>query len=174
MVATLKRYAALNVAAVLAIPGLYVAALKKYIVFSGRAPRLEFCAFLVITLVIGYMLDQAAKVSGIADTIGLVFGWAMFLPFVSLTVRRLHDFGASGWWFIIVFSPFFFAPFVINFYPAVVADAEKAAHSWIYLVTFGTICGVAYIIFHLVLILKGGDKDDNKHGAPSKAAPQGA
>ena len=40
-------------------------------------------------------------------SLGLVFALYSFVPGLSLTVRRLHDIGVSGWWSLFyVFSPF--------------------------------------------------------------------
>ena len=35
-----------------------------------------------------------------------VFLVAHFIPSLALTVRRLHDTGKSGWWYLIVFAPY--------------------------------------------------------------------
>ena len=34
-----------------------------------------------------------------------VFGLVSFIPALSITVRRLHDIGKSGWWYLIAFVP---------------------------------------------------------------------
>ena len=35
-----------------------------------------------------------------------VFLVVHFIPSLALTVRRLHDTGKSGWWYLIVFAPY--------------------------------------------------------------------
>ena len=36
----------------------------------------------------------------------IVFLFAHFIPTIALTVRRLHDTGKSGWWYLIVLVPY--------------------------------------------------------------------
>ncbi len=57
--------------------------IDKYCVFSGRAPRSEFCAFLA----------WCVFLACIFKTFGAV---VLFLPLAGVTVRRLHDCGLSG------------------------------------------------------------------------------
>ena len=42
--------------------------------------------------------------AGIGSKIAVVASIAFFLPSLALLVRRLHDVGRSGWWFLIVFT----------------------------------------------------------------------
>ncbi len=84
--------------------------LQKYATFSGRAQRSEFWWFAVFNIV-------GSMVLGIVDAI--LFGWAsddpqflnaiwslaLFLPSISVAVRRLHDTGRSGWWWWIILIP---------------------------------------------------------------------
>ena len=78
---------------------------SQYALFSGRARRSQywyFVLFYVIVLVVAAILD------GVLGTYPLLYGLAalaMFLPNLSLTVRRLHDIGKSGWFVLIGFIP---------------------------------------------------------------------
>ncbi len=83
--------------------------MKKYVVFSGRATRSEFWWFTLFTFLVGLVasaLDatvlgisplQAGFGIGIATLASLVF----FLPSLAVNIRRFHDVGKSGWWFLI-------------------------------------------------------------------------
>jgi|APEBP8051073178_1049388.scaffolds.fasta_scaffold00085_23 uncharacterized membrane protein YhaH (DUF805 family) len=85
-------------------------ALSKYVTFSGRARRAEYWWFALFVFLMGGILsgvdealfdtfpEQAGPLAGI-------FSLAMFLPQISVTVRRLHDTGRSGWWFWILLIP---------------------------------------------------------------------
>ena len=99
--------------------------LKKYADFSGRASRPEFWWFvlfyyLVILLpVVPLIAIDASSVnhaafeeSGSTTAVG-VFGvlvgvalLALLIPYLAAGVRRLHDTGKSGWWWLISFVPF--------------------------------------------------------------------
>ncbi|SHO58376.1 DUF805 domain-containing protein [Vibrio quintilis] len=83
----------------------FIAAFKKYTVFSGRARRKEywmFYLFMIIFMIVTGILD------GLIGSYGLITGifcLALILPSLSVTVRRLHDTGRSGWWFFITLVP---------------------------------------------------------------------
>ena len=84
----------------------YVAALKKYVVFSGRARRMECWMFLLVNIIIALLLYEIDKAMNwyivpAADTYYFgtttFFFFAMLLPSCSVIVRRLHDAGLTGW-----------------------------------------------------------------------------
>ena len=78
---------------------------KHYADFEGRARRSEFWWFYLaymIAIVTLSILGEVHPVFGIAYW-GLVV--LLFLPGLSVAVRRLHDSGKSGWWFLIVLIP---------------------------------------------------------------------
>ena len=82
--------------------------LLKYAVFSGRAARPEYWwwvlavavasfAFSFIDSFIGFLVSPGGPYA----TWGFlqpVFAIAVLLPSISVTVRRLHDIGKTGWW----------------------------------------------------------------------------
>ena len=84
-------------------------AFRNYLNFSGRSNRSEFWYFflfilignflthLIDTYIIGYHPEEMGIVSGI-------FFLATAIPQLSLTFRRLHDTGKSGWWFLLSFT----------------------------------------------------------------------
>lgn len=78
--------------------------LKKYAVFSGRARRMEYWMFTLISTLIyfgvvalGYAID-----SELPEYVVLA---ALLLPSLAVTVRRLHDTGRTGWFVLIGFIP---------------------------------------------------------------------
>ncbi len=86
--------------------------LSKYIDFSGRARRSEFWwfyLFLVLVSFVAALIDQAIGWQVVSTADGETFaynpGWIqclasllLVLPWISVTVRRLHDRDATGWW----------------------------------------------------------------------------
>lgn len=85
-------------------------ALHKYATFSGRARRSEywwFVLFQTLISIVATVID--AGVFGTEwDSTGpasVVTTLALLLPSLAVTVRRLHDCGRSGWWFLIVLIP---------------------------------------------------------------------
>lgn len=77
---------------------------KKYVVFSGRASRGEYWwSYLGIIL-----MSFAASILAIIPVIGTVlttlFGFAIIIPSISVSVRRLHDSNLSGWYYLLPFA----------------------------------------------------------------------
>lgn len=73
----------------------------KYVDFKGRASRPEYWWFFLSYIVL-YVIFLAIKVPAIAYLIALAY----FLPLLAAAVRRLHDTGRSGWWYLIGLVPF--------------------------------------------------------------------
>jgi len=87
---------------------------ERYVDFDSRARRAEywyfrlfmFLAYLpfIVVTIIGAALENGVLIfTGIA-LIGLL-ALALFLPSLSVTIRRLHDTNKSGWFYLIVFVP---------------------------------------------------------------------
>ena len=125
----------------------YLAVIKKYAEFSGRARRKEYWMFVLFNLI---FLFAAAVLDNIFGTTfkfesgygsqAMPYGWlymlyafALVIPGLAVCVRRLHDVGKSGWMLLIVFIPFIGA------------------------------------IWLLVLYCTAGDQGDNKYGPDPKA-----
>ncbi len=75
---------------------------NKFAVFSGRASRSEFWYFQLAAFLAGLatgILDTAlfGSASGFSP-INTILSLAILLPSLSVSVRRLHDTGRSGWW----------------------------------------------------------------------------
>jgi uncharacterized membrane protein YhaH (DUF805 family) len=89
----------------------YTEVLQKYAVFSGRARRAELWMFALINLLISIglaIVDSILGTSGAAagsGVLGTVYSLAVLIPSIAVGVRRLHDTGRSGWWYLIVFVP---------------------------------------------------------------------
>ncbi|HMB40461.1 MAG TPA: DUF805 domain-containing protein [Balneolaceae bacterium] len=89
----------------------YVATLQKYVEFSGRSRRKEFWIFTLVNFAISVIL----AVLGL-DFISTLFGLAVLLPGIGVSIRRLHDIGKTGWWLLIAFIPLVGLIVLIYFY----------------------------------------------------------
>ncbi|MDH5182393.1 MAG: DUF805 domain-containing protein [Gammaproteobacteria bacterium] len=89
----------------------YIAVLKKYAVFAGRASRSEYWFFtlfnLIIAIVLGFVDGAAGLISAESGmgVLGSIYMLAVLLPGIAVTVRRLHDTGRSGWWLLLILIP---------------------------------------------------------------------
>ena len=75
-------------------------ALKKYAVFSGRAPRGEYLGFVAGCWALAFALQFLGEAAALI--VLLVSKVLLAVPTLAVTVRRLHDRNLSGWW---IFSP---------------------------------------------------------------------
>ncbi|WEV73858.1 DUF805 domain-containing protein [Bifidobacterium sp. ESL0798] len=78
----------------------------NYVRFSGRASRSEFWwvqLFLLIFYFVLLFLDVLLfrKAAGFID---IIVGLALFIPNLSITIRRLHDSNKSGWWWLLPYG----------------------------------------------------------------------
>lgn len=84
--------------------------LKKYFMFSGRARRKEYWMFFFINLLITVILQIALMSSPVSGGINrlllflfMAYPWLILIPSIAVSVRRLHDIGYSGWWYLLNF-----------------------------------------------------------------------
>lgn len=70
----------------------------KYATFEGRARRSEYWFFTLFNFLVSLLL-------GWIPVLGWLICLALFLPGLAVCVRRLHDTGRSGWWFLLVLIP---------------------------------------------------------------------
>ena len=71
---------------------------SKIITVDGRARRSEFWYFWLFTVIIGVVLSLFFKED--STIVGLV-NIIIYITTFSVSIRRLHDTGRSGWWWLI-------------------------------------------------------------------------
>ena len=123
---------------------------KKYVRFNGFASRSEFWWPVLSLAIIQFVLFILAAIGGAmmsADTgggsavaaIGTIFGLifygllilfslAVIVPAIAVTVRRLHDAGFSGWWYLLCFAPC--GSIVVIIFCAMESKPEKWQPEW--------------------------------------------
>ncbi|WP_373088039.1 DUF805 domain-containing protein [Zhongshania sp.] len=79
-------------------------AFKKYAEFSGRASRQAYWMFVLVYFLIYVAISVADYVLNTA-WLAPLFSLVVLLPSISITARRLHDTGRSGWWQLIYLVP---------------------------------------------------------------------
>lgn len=94
-----------------------MAVTEKYAQFDGRSTRSEYWYFVLaymliaiaVCVVIGMLAfilgDSGGVISMILFGALLLGGLALIVPSIALSIRRLHDTGKSGWWYLIAFVP---------------------------------------------------------------------
>ena len=71
----------------------------RYADFSGRSRRSEYWWSSLSITIIG------AIVGAILGDLSFIWSLAILVPSIAISVRRLHDIGKSGWWYLIGFIP---------------------------------------------------------------------
>lgn len=114
----------------------------NYINFKGRARRKEYWMFTLVYVIIlmgctalDNMLGTVFMMDGGAlGEISMGYGWAYticglahFLPALSLVVRRLHDVGKSGWFYLIILIPIIGVIWLLVLY---CTEGQKQDNKW--------------------------------------------
>jgi uncharacterized membrane protein YhaH (DUF805 family) len=119
--------------------------------FRTRSSRSEFwyvfLALILFSLLIGFIPSFL-----FLDLLVSAINILIFLPQISLTARRFHDVGISGWWLLCV--PLIF----------MIMGATVYFNSTFGFVFTGPLSGALFIIF-IYLMCKEGDIRDNKYGS---------
>lgn len=112
----------------------YVIAWQRAADFSGRSRRKEYWIFNLFNAIVAIVLvllavafSDEGKPSTIPFFLVFVYGAVIFIPSLSVTIRRLHDIGKSGWWYFIGFIPLIGAIILFVF---TLLDGEPNANQW--------------------------------------------
>ncbi|MDE5814883.1 MAG: DUF805 domain-containing protein [Alistipes sp.] len=83
----------------------YLSCLKDhYADFNGRAKRTEFWMFILFNTIASIIVSAIGYLLGIS-VLSSIYSLAVLVPSLAVGVRRLHDTGRSGWWWLIAFVP---------------------------------------------------------------------
>jgi len=84
----------------------YIAVLQKYAVFSGRAGRTEYWMFFLFNFIFSLAASLIGMLTfGILYIVSIAYGLAVLVPALAVGVRRLHDVGKSGWYYLVILIP---------------------------------------------------------------------
>jgi uncharacterized membrane protein YhaH (DUF805 family) len=78
----------------------YMAVLKNYAVFTGRARRKEYWYFTLVSMMAGIILAVVGVVAGIGSSLYYIYSLAVCIPSIAVAIRRMHDTNKSGWWLL--------------------------------------------------------------------------
>ena len=93
--------------------GSYFDGMLRYFEFSGRSTRMQYWMFflihfvlLVLAIVADYQLGGFAQPKSPQLPLTLFVIFVHVIPGITVSVRRLHDIGKSGAWYLLNFVPF--------------------------------------------------------------------
>ena len=71
----------------------------RYVDFNGRSRRSEYWwAYLAVVII-------SAVLTAVLGELAYIWTLATLIPNIAITVRRLHDIGKSGWYYLIGLIP---------------------------------------------------------------------
>jgi uncharacterized membrane protein YhaH (DUF805 family) len=80
---------------------------QNYVTFAGRAARSEYWFWTLFAILVGAaaaILDAAFFPGLHIRPIHSIASLALFLPGLSVSVRRFHDLDRTGWWLLIMLT----------------------------------------------------------------------
>ena len=106
----------------------YLTAFKQYATFSGRATRSEywyFVLFYTLMIIVATVIDTAMGEGGTNGMLMIIVVLVHLIPTIAVSVRRLHDIGKSGWWYLLSLIPII-GPLVLLFFAVLDSDEDNA------------------------------------------------
>jgi len=91
---------------------------NKYGNINGRATRSEYwywALFVGLVSVFTLIIDVSLLGSSIDDEftpLNSIWSLAVFIPGITVTVRRFHDVNRSGWWILIILTVIGIIPYI--------------------------------------------------------------
>jgi uncharacterized membrane protein YhaH (DUF805 family) len=93
----------------------YLAVLKKYADFSGRARRKEYWMFTLVQLVIFAVLAGLGMAAKAFSVLYMLYALGTLIPSLAVGARRLHDTSRSGWMLLLGLIPLVGAIIILVF-----------------------------------------------------------
>ncbi|MCY7281004.1 MAG: DUF805 domain-containing protein [Sphingomonas bacterium] len=134
--------------------------LQRYFVFYGRATRAEYWWFFLLQMLLSLITTMIDVLLGLGGpeapiTTNPLLAIALFVPAMSVSVRRLHDINRSGWT-IMAYAGYPIAAVVVG----LVLTAILGGFGFVLM-----IIGVALVtIGYFILMASDGSRGENLYG----------
>ncbi|WP_430510170.1 DUF805 domain-containing protein [Gottfriedia solisilvae] len=138
----------------------YFQALKNTFNFKGRARRKEYWMFrlvdflFLISFFITGFLVAGEKIPEVVGVIPKIYDVLIFIPYLSVSVRRLHDIGKTGWWVLML------VPSKCSLYMGI--DVSSRTMTFVSITMLVT--SLIGIIILFMFACKDSQKGENKYG----------
>lgn len=156
--------------------------IRKSFVFKGRARRKEFWSWSLFVALVAFVLAIVFCVVTVLSPDSVwwmmallyLFALVVFFPSLSVTFRRLHDVGRSGWWYggyylVSVIVGLFVSIFTVASIAkgAETNDVEAMVGAGIAMSIYGMVA-FAYSVLLLIWSFTEGTEGPNKYGEDPK------
>ena len=74
---------------------------EKYATFDGRASRSEYWWFTLGNVLLSLVVEFVFGIFDMGETAISIYSIFIFIPSIAVSVRRLHDIGKSGWYYLV-------------------------------------------------------------------------
>mgnify|MGYP001186575049 CR=1 FL=1 len=137
---------------------------SNYFNFSGRATRAEYWWWILFNFLV-VLIPIVNWVS-----------WLIFLiPNISLTTRRLHDIGKTGWWQLgfMLASVVTWGTFIVALIIGILAAfGGESIEGLFVLSAVAFIAAIATTVWAIVWLARQGDTGSNKYGPDPRTTPR--
>ena len=122
---------------------------ENYANFSGRARRKEYWMFMLFYVIFSLVLGLISGLLGVVGSLLMVvWSLGLFIPTLAVTIRRFHDSGKSGWWYLASFAPI--VPLSLFAYMSLTeTSGGTMMGAWVLLVISIVICLIPLIFLFL-------------------------
>lgn len=104
----------------------YVYCWQHFLDWQGRARRSEFWYFILFNFIISVIIGVFDLIVG-TNIFMYIYSIAVLIPGICVSIRRMHDIGKSGWWYLINLIPF-----IGNIWFIILAcqDSQPGTNQW--------------------------------------------
>jgi uncharacterized membrane protein YhaH (DUF805 family) len=78
---------------------------ERFADFGGRARRSEFWWFALFQAIVQAVAELIFPNEGLGSILQAIIGIVVFIPYLSVLIRRLHDIDRTGWWSLLLLVP---------------------------------------------------------------------
>ena len=155
--------------------GLFGQAIRRTFTAKGRARRTEMIVYVVVSQVLCGVLAGLCSLFLDAETLAWVRFAATYLPVIplfALSVRRLHDFGQSGTWTVLLWlvaaraCTLDLALRLGGWDTRAMIEAPLSYVDWLFFLPFAWL--------YIALLIAPGRKGPNRYGPDPRGEPQAA
>ena len=100
--------------------------IKNYVTFEGRARRKEYWMFYLFNVLFAAIAGFLDGIFGLT-LLSIIYPLITFIPGLSVSIRRLHDVGKSGWMYLIILIPVIGAIWLLVL---LCTDGQSGSNQW--------------------------------------------